>query len=69
MANTCRGLDSIIACRERNGRSALPSKTHSYQTFAEQVNQYAGSEGVKKLISYWQKTLQNIQLSVSSFLK
>ncbi|MFP3325781.1 condensation domain-containing protein, partial [Planococcus sp. SIMBA_160] len=33
----------------------LPLKTHSYQTFAERMNQYAASGDVKKEFSYWQK--------------
>lgn len=46
---------------EKVTAEVLPSKTHSYQTFAERVNQYAGSEGVKESVSYWQKAVQNIQ--------
>ncbi|WP_411266112.1 condensation domain-containing protein [Bacillus sp. YBWC18] len=39
----------------------LPSKTHSYQTFTERMNQYAVSEDVKESFSYWQKAVQHIQ--------
>ncbi|WP_417168705.1 condensation domain-containing protein [Bacillus pumilus] len=39
----------------------LPSKTHSYQTFTERMNQYAVSEDVKESLSYWQKAVQDIQ--------
>ena len=39
----------------------LPLKTHSYQTFAERMNQYAASGDVKKEFSYWQKEVQDIQ--------
>ncbi|MDR0126016.1 MULTISPECIES: non-ribosomal peptide synthetase [Bacillus] len=39
----------------------LPLKTHSYQTFAERMNQYAASGDVKEEFSYWQKEVQDIQ--------
>ncbi|MEK5133154.1 amino acid adenylation domain-containing protein [Bacillus sp. FSL W8-0645] len=46
---------------EKVTAEVLPPKTHSYQTFAERVNQYAVSEGVKESLSYWQKAVQDIQ--------
>ncbi|MGM0888643.1 MAG: amino acid adenylation domain-containing protein [Bacillota bacterium] len=39
----------------------LPLKTHSYQAFAERIEQYASSEELQEELSYWQKEIEHIQ--------
>ncbi|PCK22804.1 non-ribosomal peptide synthetase [Bacillus pumilus] len=46
---------------EKVTAEVLPLKTHSYQIFAERMNQYAASDDVKEEFSYWQKEIQDIQ--------
>ncbi|WP_226567484.1 non-ribosomal peptide synthetase [Bacillus stratosphericus] len=46
---------------EKVTAEVLPLKTHSYQIFAERINQYAASDDVKEEFSYWEKEIQDIQ--------
>ncbi|OLP64686.1 Surfactin synthase subunit 2 [Bacillus pumilus] len=46
---------------ERVTADILPLKTHSYQTFAERIDEYATSDELKEELSYWQREVQDIQ--------